>query len=456
MKIGYVRVSTTEQAETDALEQQTARVKRAGAALIFSDVESGKSDKRSQFNKMLDLCKKGGVTEIICTRIDRLGRSIITIHKTLTFFEKQKIKLSILDAPIDDINSPFGWFSVSQMAQLAEFESRLLSSRIKHGLAYFREQKKAAPRPPFGYMRVDEKYAPDTSRHECGLTRWDIGLDIIDRFLLPNSTFRSTARYALTQYQINWTMPGLRYWMNSPVLRGHTAYNMRGNLNYPERWEVYENTHQPMITPDTYRLIQERIAENRTRYPYGNNKTRYDKFPLEGQILCGCCGYKLYIKKSGKYLTQRVRCKKHDSSGDDFCKNKVSSHLPTIIEAVDLALMGRINEIASYTHSTLPEQKESPEIEAQYQQLRSLKLLPKSPIIKDAINQTIEEIARLKQVSVVSNLVNNDLLELLKTTIGNPKYWKGLPDKDKYLIYKELVDTVTVANGEILDISLRV
>ena len=64
MKAGYVRVSTREQDEGNALEQQTARVERAGAIVIFSDVESGRSDKRKEFNKMIAQCKQGKITEI--------------------------------------------------------------------------------------------------------------------------------------------------------------------------------------------------------------------------------------------------------------------------------------------------------------------------------------------------------------------------------------------------------
>ncbi|MEL6165522.1 MAG: recombinase family protein, partial [Cyanobacteria bacterium J06628_3] len=45
MKIGYARVSTREQTEGNSLEQQIARLEKAGASLIFSDVESGRSNK---------------------------------------------------------------------------------------------------------------------------------------------------------------------------------------------------------------------------------------------------------------------------------------------------------------------------------------------------------------------------------------------------------------------------
>ena len=199
MKAGYVRVSTREQDEGNALEQQTARVEKAGAVMIFSDVESGRSDKRKEFNKMITLCKQGKVTEVICTRIDRLGRSVVGIHKAIAIFEEHQVKLTVLDAPVDS-TSPFGWFSVNQMAGLAEFESRLLANRIKNGMDFFREQKKASPRPPFGYCRVDEKYAPDLSEIQ-GKTKWAIASEIVDFFLSDNATLRSTAMLILEYLQ---------------------------------------------------------------------------------------------------------------------------------------------------------------------------------------------------------------------------------------------------------------
>ncbi len=455
MKVGYVRVSTVEQSETEALEQQTARVKKAGASLIFSDVESGKSDKRREFNKMLAMCKQGRITEIIITRIDRLARSVITTHKTLTMLEEHKIKLNILDAPIDDIASPFGWFSAGQMAHLAEFESRLLSSRIKHGIAYFREQKKAAYKPPFGYMRVDERYALDTRLHESGKANWQIAVEMIDAYLVEGSTLRSSINFILQKYGIRWTQAGFRYWMTCPTLQGHTAYNLRGNQNHPERWQVHENTHQALISNDKFRLIQAKLQENQTRYCFGNNKKPgQEKLPLVGQIFCGDCGYKCFCLR--RYSKLRIRCKQHENLGEVFCKNKVSTYLPNIIEVVDQALIKKHQELAGIAASSIPSSGDSPELTAQHEQLNALQRLPKSPIINDAIKQTLLEIDRIKQSSAIESLINQDLIRLLDRTLGSPTYWEILPTSEKRQIYQELVDSVTVLNGEVLAVRLRI
>ncbi len=449
MKIGYVRVSTVEQSETDALNQQTERVKRAGAILIFSDIESGRKDDRTQFNKMLELCKKGGVTEVIITRIDRLARSVVTAHKTLKSFEDLGIKLNILDSPIDDTSSPFGWFSASQMSQLAEFESRMLSSRIQHGMNYFRQQKKACSRPPFGYIRVNEKYAPDPEN-------WDKAIAIINFFLKDNTTLRSTATYSLSEFAKKWTLPGLRYWMHNPTLRGHTTYGMRGNLNHPEKWEVHHNTHVPLVSDATYRDIQSRLEENRTRFAYGSNKCERPTLPLQGQLICGCCGYKCYVRH-GKYETLRVRCKQHDIQGDAFCQNAQSTHLPKIMASVDDTLTKRMKEIAILAASAVENERELPELIDLTRQLQNLQSMPQNEILKAAIAQTTTEIERLRQQqSTKSASIDADLVDMLMATFRDLKYWENLPNPEKRKVYLELVEKVIVANGKILTVFLRV
>lgn len=456
MRAGYVRVSTREQDEGNALEQQTARVEKAGAALIFSDVESGRSDKRKEFNKMLAMCKLGKITEVVITRIDRLARSVITIHRTLVALEEYKVKLIVLDAPVDT-TSPFGWFSVNQMAGLAEFESRLLSERIKHGLNYFREQKKASPRPPFGYRRVDEKYAADMTLHESGKTHWAIASEIIDYFLSGNATLRSTAKYVLDTYGISWTAAGLRYWMTNPVLQGDTVYNMHGNLNNPQAWEIHECTHQALILKAKYKLILKKLEDNKTKYSYGNNKnTNKESLPLVGQIICGDCRYKCFCLNH-KWKTYRVRCKKHENLGDSFCKNRVSTYLEDIITAVDSALVERYEDIQKYTLANLSSNREDdPELIARQEQLKSLKLLPQNPIIQNAIEQTLLEIQVLKQREVVAKQVSTELVKVLTTCFDDIEYWNELSWPDKQAIYKELVNYVKVLNGEILEIKLLV
>lgn len=454
MLVGYVRVSTKEQDETNALEQQTARVEKAGAIVVFSDVESGRSDKRKQFNKLLTQCKQGKITGVIITRIDRLGRSVITIHKTLSLLETYNVKLIVLDAPVDS-SSPFGWFSINQMAGLAEFESRLLADRIKHGLDYFREQKKASPRPPFGYIRLEEKYSPDRI-HQEPKSNWLIARDIVDHFLTGNETLRSTCQYVLQVYKISWTAAGLRYWLLNPVLRGHTAYNVRGNLNKPENWTVYENTHPALLSLEELNQIKRKLEANRDRYSYGNNKTNNEILPLAGQIICGDCGYKCFCRKYSSNI-YKVRCKKHENMGNAFCINKNSTYLKDIILSVDKALAERYEQIKDYALSSIDEPlKDTPEILERKVQLQGLQNMSRTPVIQNAIEQTLLEIDTLRQKQVNQQFINSELANVLCSCFQDSAYWDDLSWSDKQSIYRDLVERVTVLNGTVLEVRLRV
>ncbi len=50
--IGYARVSTEEQAETQALDQQKNRLVKAGAERVYCDIESGCNLGREQMEKV--------------------------------------------------------------------------------------------------------------------------------------------------------------------------------------------------------------------------------------------------------------------------------------------------------------------------------------------------------------------------------------------------------------------
>lgn len=98
MRVGYARVSTRQQADTEALDQQINRLEKAGAQKILYDIESGRKDTRKNFNQIINLAKNGVATEIVVTRLDRLGRNVISIHKTIETLQKAGVKLTILDS----------------------------------------------------------------------------------------------------------------------------------------------------------------------------------------------------------------------------------------------------------------------------------------------------------------------------------------------------------------------
>ncbi|BAZ11524.1 resolvase domain-containing protein [Calothrix sp. NIES-4071] len=440
MRVGYARVSTGEQ--DDALTQQIARLEKAGVCKIFSDIKSGKSNNRQNFNKLLTLCRQGKITEIVVTRLDRLARSVVTISKAITLFEEQHIKLIILDAPIEDISNPFSKFSINQMGALAQFESDLLQSRVIHGYNYFREQNKASPHTPFGYRRDSEKYVPDLTLHESGKSNWVIAREIIDWFLSNQSTIRGTIHHVYEVYKIRFSTTGLTNWLKNPTLRGHTCYNRKFNNSRPELWDVRKDTHTPLIDEGIYRDIETLLSENRRRW--GRNlKGETGKGFLSGLVYCGCCGGKCYVRRNKNLLA----CKQRAEYGETYCTNKKSTSLTFICESLDRALTEHANRLREYALSEEP--VESPLVIELRATLANLQKLPKNDAIDDAIAKIKIQIMQHQKVAYPSELIDEWV-----NTFSNVQFFKLMPEQEKAELYRKFVRSVTILSGDITDIKL--
>ena len=128
MKYGYARVSTIGQ----ALETQTERLEEHKCDHIFSDKLSGKNRKRPQLEEMLGLLKKGDI--VVCTKLDRLGRSTMDVCNIAQEIDKSEADLHILDQSIDT-STAAGRLMFHMFAAFAEFERSLIVERTQEGRA---------------------------------------------------------------------------------------------------------------------------------------------------------------------------------------------------------------------------------------------------------------------------------------------------------------------------------
>ena len=163
--IGYARVSSREQAEDhQALEQQIARLKRAGATEIFVEVKSGRRDDRAKLNQLMTLVQQKQVDGVIATRLDRIARSVLKVRQCLDVFVNSDVNLVILDQSID-LSTSQGKLMVNILGSFAELEVDMLSERVKHGKQHGRNQLKACEQAPWGYVVQNSKYVLDLTFH---------------------------------------------------------------------------------------------------------------------------------------------------------------------------------------------------------------------------------------------------------------------------------------------------
>lgn len=147
---------------THALEQQEKRVRDQGVEHIYCDIDSGSKDKRPHFLKLISDIQNNLVSEVVCTRLDRLTRSLVKLKEFIKIVEDNKVKLVALDDHVDT-SSAVGRFQINMLGSLAEMEVDRLSERVSHGWNHLRNRK-VAMNPPFGYCKVNDKFEFDTYR----------------------------------------------------------------------------------------------------------------------------------------------------------------------------------------------------------------------------------------------------------------------------------------------------
>lgn len=119
--LGYARVSTTGQ----DLDTQLTTLTAAGVepSRVFTDKLSGAANTaRPGLNAMLDYARTGDT--VVVTAIDRLGRSVAEVTRTIAELSARRILLHALREGIDTA-TPTGRAVAAIMATLAELELEL-------------------------------------------------------------------------------------------------------------------------------------------------------------------------------------------------------------------------------------------------------------------------------------------------------------------------------------------
>jgi site-specific DNA recombinase len=443
---GYARVSTSEQAiEYDALNQQVKRLRDAGAEEVLIDIESGRSDARRQFNELVRLIKRGIVREVIITRIDRLARSLITIARTIELMNEHDVKLRVLDAPVD-ASSSFGWYSIQQMGALAEFESRLLSERTRHGMNYFREQRNLQ-KAPFGYLLVDGKLVVDESKRQfCRETI---------KLLLDGCSYNHVSEYLLSKYGVKFSSSGIRHWIGNPGIVGHTRYftemEHRRNPKNPRAPIIYRDTHEVIATESEITEIK-RLAKQGGRKRHPRDKA----YPLKGQLRCAECGGGMHrtiykFKREEGRETHYTRCNKHFRNKLE-CLNGTNHRLESIKKQVIDSLIARAGQLLAETSRIEEEKSESNMLIELRNQLSGLEALGNNPAILAAIQDVKNQILVEDNRQQYPLRIDGDSHKLLDS-YRQATFWESLSDDDLASVLKSLISTVSVdSNSSITSI----
>lgn len=157
--VGYVRVSTEEQAEKGiSLEAQEAMIadycKREGVELvrIYHDpgVSGGKPlGQRPEGGDLVEALEGGEVQGIVATRLDRLFRSVSDCALRTEKWREHGVELHLLDVNVDT-STPMGEAFVGIAAVFAQLERQQARARIREAMARKRAKGERLGNIPYG------------------------------------------------------------------------------------------------------------------------------------------------------------------------------------------------------------------------------------------------------------------------------------------------------------------
>lgn len=141
--VGYLRVSTAEQADSGAgLDAQRATIEaecaRRGWTLVAVYVDAGASgkslDKRPQLAEALAAVESGTAAALVVAKLDRLSRSVRDAADLLDQAQHRGWALVAADLGVDT-STPTGEAMAGMMATFAQLERKLIGQRTSDALA---------------------------------------------------------------------------------------------------------------------------------------------------------------------------------------------------------------------------------------------------------------------------------------------------------------------------------
>jgi DNA invertase Pin-like site-specific DNA recombinase len=153
--VGYVRVSTADQADSGAgLEAQRETIRheaaRRGFELlgIFEDAGiSGRSlTGRTGLARALEAVEVGNGEALIVAKLDRLSRSLVDFAALMERSRRKGWALIALDLGVDT-TTPSGEMMANVLAVFAQFERRLIGQRTREALAVKKAEGVTLGRP---------------------------------------------------------------------------------------------------------------------------------------------------------------------------------------------------------------------------------------------------------------------------------------------------------------------
>ena len=338
------------------------------------DGYTGRNFNRPSFRRMIADIEAGKVGCVITKDLSRLGRNYIEAGTYIEiFFPKHNVRYIAVTDGVDSLTSPE--LDITPFKNiLNDMYSRDISKKVLAGrMTRSRQGKFCGGTPPYGLKRdpeekghllIDPETAPVIRKiYDMALDGWGC-MRIAKRLMEDKAPI--THVKTQTECDVNyyyWSASRISHILRNPFYKGahlvcrtHQKGIRSGTVDIIPRedWEIIENCHEAIVTPEEWDKVQE-LIDGRPAIMEGNACPFYNIF--HGIIYCATCGKSMQVRyekvgRTGKSrFTGKMRepidkayyiCQTYNRLG----KNACSSHKIEARDLYDLVLKD-IQELAA-------------------------------------------------------------------------------------------------------------
>lgn len=340
----YARVSTEQDEQQNSYEAQVGYYEQYirnnpdwELVSVFADEGiTGTSTKlRDGFNRMVSLALNGGIDLILTKSISRFARNTVDTLQTV-----RKLKAAGVEVIFEKENlhtmDPKCEVMLTIMSPLAQEESRSISENVRWGQQKsMRDGKVSIPYKNFLGYRKGADGRPEIVEEEAETVR------LIYRLFLEGETIGGIARH-LTENGIpsptgkkKWHISTVGSILKNEKYKGDALLQKTYTVDYltkekrknngEMRQYLVERSHDPIIDPEVFDRVQQKLAE---RSPY-RQKIR-NSSPLCNKIICGECGafygHKVWHNRAGTERYDIWYCNERYKGGDKCSTPTLREH----------------------------------------------------------------------------------------------------------------------------------
>ena len=141
MKIGYIRVSTTDQNTA----RQEVLMEQLGVDQVYIDRMSGKNTNRPELAKMMEFVREGD--QVIVESISRFARNTKDLLELVEELTRKKVDF-VSQKEALDTSTPTGKFMLTIFGAVAELERSYILQRQAEGIAIAKKEGRYKGRKP--------------------------------------------------------------------------------------------------------------------------------------------------------------------------------------------------------------------------------------------------------------------------------------------------------------------